>query len=99
MGQIKNIKLHIVTDIKGNQYRVKWLNPSDCTAKVSSWATNVDFATNRRTPPYFASKVSKPKKTLNSTWANESPMCTVSQRLPLPKAIARPVKSEWSGER
>merc|ERR1712142_643715 len=27
MGQIKNIKLHIVTDIKGNQYRIKMAQP------------------------------------------------------------------------
>merc|ERR1712136_128940 len=88
MGQIKNIKLHIVTDIKckystSHTKHTRCHNQYDYTAKEFSWATNGDFETNTNTLLYSASKGFEPKPTQNSTWVNVLPTCTGCPKLPL----------------
>merc|ERR1711973_896606 len=97
MGQIKNIKLHIVTDIKckysTSHTTTKCHNQYDYRAKESSWATNVVFETNTNTHPYSASKGFEPKPTQNSTWVNVWLTCTGCPKLPLRRGRRSPARS------
>merc|ERR1711962_77021 len=93
MGQIKNIKLHIVTDIKHKQTK-RWPSQYDYTAKESSLVTNVVSAINTRTPHYFALKELDQRKRRSSTLVNVSHMCIESRKHPLRKGTRRQPRSD-----